>query len=1034
VKRSRRRPLVEKIEIREEGKVVVAQRVDSLHMHSSPTPPTLPLNPFATIPPLPPSFINRVELSEPVAHKLLSSSGTMALTALEGMGGVGKSMLALGICHDPRVRARFFDGIIWLEIGKEAKISKEDRIRRIADVLNQKFNEYSEETYRTLLSDRSMLVVLDDVWTQEAVEPFLVNSGRSRLLYTSRDKGLAGPLGADNHEVGTLDEVQAREFLAIWAGRTKEDLPEPYGSEILTECKGLTLALAMIGAALKGKPNQRWEYLLTDLKKAKLREIGVRPAGYQYRNLHASIAVSVDALEPSQKTNYFRLAVLPEDVAAHPLMLQRLWGADMRSVDDLVQVYVDRSLGSWDAGGGMRIHDLQLDYIRGEHPAPSALDLACRALMRSYHVVRSWPEQFSSQMIGRLLPYETEPGVAAFLKELDTNEPRPRLRPLRPALQAADGQTISVLHLTYSPRFVSLSGDGKRAITWSYDFEKTVWVWDLEGKQPPRPLEHRYGVENLALSPNGKHLISVSSVEGDDDDNEPHVATLWIWNLEGKHPPQTLKTQLRYVTAMAVSDDKRRALYGSGEKVWVWDLEGKQPPRVLKGHASFVTALALSSDGKRALSGSDDATVRLWDLEGKRKIRVLEGHKVTVNDVALSSDGKRAVSGSDDHTVRVWDLEGKQPPQVLEGHTESVNAVALSWDGKRVVSGSDDSTVRVWDLEGKQPPRVLEGHTERVSAIGLSWDGKRVFSGSAGDRTIRVWDLESKQPPRDMGGRLGRVNAVALSWDGKRALSGSDDHTVRVWDLEGKQPPRELAGHKSRISVVALSGDGRRALSGSDDNTVRVWDLEGKQPCQVLERHTSGFRVLALSGDGKRALSSSDDNTVRVWDLEAKQAPRILEGRAGRVTAMALSWDGKRAVFGSDDNTVRVWDLEGKHFPQVLEGHTESVNAVALSWDGKLAVSGSNDGTVRVWDPEKKHLPRVLEGHTGNVTTVALSGDGRRTLSGSDDNTVRVWDLKTNKQIAGFTCDRAVTSCSWGQDRVVAGDEGGQVHVFAWEE
>jgi hypothetical protein len=51
----------------------------------------------------------------------------------------------LAVCHGDRVRARFSDGIILLDVVKEAKVSKHDRFKRVADGLNQKFSEYSEE-------------------------------------------------------------------------------------------------------------------------------------------------------------------------------------------------------------------------------------------------------------------------------------------------------------------------------------------------------------------------------------------------------------------------------------------------------------------------------------------------------------------------------------------------------------------------------------------------------------------------------------------------------------------------------------------------------------------------------------------------------------------------------------------------------------------------------------------------------------------------------------------------------------------------
>jgi WD40 repeat protein len=202
---------------------------------------------------------------------------------------------------------------------------------------------------------------------------------------------------------------------------------------------------------------------------------------------------------------------------------------------------------------------------------------------------------------------------------------------------------------------------------------------------------------------------------------------------------------------------------------------------------------------------------------------------------------------------------------------------------------------------------------------------------------------------------------------------------------------------------------------------------------RVLEGHTDSVLAVALTADGSRAVSGSDDKTLRVWGLEGNQPPHVLEGHTSIVEAVALTADGKLAVSGSDDRTRRVWDLEGNQPPHLLEGHAKRISAVALTVDGKRAVSGSKDQMLRVWDLEGNRPPRVLVGHTGWVRSVALTADGKRAVSGSDDNTLRVWDLKSGNCLVIFTCDAPVLGCACSGDVIAAGDQGRQVHLFAWE-
>ena len=109
-----------------------------------------PLDPFATVPPLPPFFIPRPEITESIIEAILSRRDSLPI-AIEGMGGIGKTAVAIEICHDLRTRNVYSDGILWTSIGKQSGIATEARFKEMAENLNLEFKTYSAASYRSML-------------------------------------------------------------------------------------------------------------------------------------------------------------------------------------------------------------------------------------------------------------------------------------------------------------------------------------------------------------------------------------------------------------------------------------------------------------------------------------------------------------------------------------------------------------------------------------------------------------------------------------------------------------------------------------------------------------------------------------------------------------------------------------------------------------------------------------------------------------------------------------------------------------------
>jgi WD40 repeat protein len=596
--------------------------------------------------------------------------------------------------------------------------------------------------------------------------------------------------------------------------------------------------------------------------------------------------------------------------------------------------------------------------------------------------------------------------------------PRPPLSPFRQlCLRTLEGHSKGVLS-------VSVTTDGKRAVSGSYD--STVRLWDLETGECLRTLKghvDRYMVASVSVTPDGKRVVSGSWDE-----------TLRLWDMGTGECLRTLEGYRGWVLSVSVTPDGKRAVSGSHDKiVCLWDLETGECLRTLKGHSESVTSVSVTPDGKRAVSGSHDKNVRLWDLETGECLRTLKGHGESVTSVSVTPDGKRVVSGSWDHTLRLWNLETGECLRTLKGHSRLVACVSLTPDGKRAVSGSNDNTVRLWNLETGECLRTLEGHSDGVKSVSVTPGGRRVVSGS-NDNTVRLWDLETGACQRKLEGHSdGGVSSISLALDSRWVVSGgSRDNSVHLWDLETGECQRKLEGHSEGVESVSVTPDGKRVVSGSWDKTLRLWDMGTGECLRTLEGHSGGVLIVSVTPDGKRAVSGSCDNTFRLWDLETGECLRTLEGHSDLVVSVNVCPDGKQAVSGSWDATLRLWDMETGECLRTLKGHSGLVASVRVSPDGRWVVSGSHDNTVRLWDLETGECLRKLEGHGGWVDSVSVSPDGKQAVSGSWDKTLRLWDLETGECLAVYSARAQITSTNVSPitNLIICGTGDGQMHFL----
>jgi DNA-binding SARP family transcriptional activator/Tfp pilus assembly protein PilF len=193
------------------------------------------------------------------------SPGTVVISAIGGTAGVGKTALALHWAH--QVAAQFPDGQLYVNLrGFDPSgdpMAATEAVRGFLDALGVPPDriplqpEAQAGLYRSLLADRSMLIMLDNARNEQQIRPLLPASPASLVLITSRNQ-LAGLAAADGARTLALDVLSPAEAVHMLTARIGADraAAEPGAvADIAALCGRLPLALAVAAARAEAQPD-----------------------------------------------------------------------------------------------------------------------------------------------------------------------------------------------------------------------------------------------------------------------------------------------------------------------------------------------------------------------------------------------------------------------------------------------------------------------------------------------------------------------------------------------------------------------------------------------------------------------------------------------------------------------------------------------------------------------------------------------------------------------------------------------------------
>jgi DNA-binding SARP family transcriptional activator/tetratricopeptide (TPR) repeat protein len=324
------------------------------------------------LPPDAADFTGRESLVRELDDVLTGERSGPVVAALLGPGGVGKSALAVHVAH--RVSAAYPDGQLHVDLrgttGTPA--SPAEVLGRFLRALQPDQGPIPDgadermDAYRTLLSGRRMLIVLDDAANEQQVRPLLPGSETCSVLLTSRSR-LAGLAGARLVEVEMLSDEEATALLARVAGGDRIEAAPDAAAEIVASCGNLPLAVRVAGARLATR--RQWTpRLLANRLTGERRRLDELSAGDQ--QVRATMELSFRSLEPAAQKAIRRLGHLGSAVF-QSWVVARALDIEIAAAEQVVEQLVDSHLVDYtfvdDTGlVRYRLHDLVRIYAREE--------------------------------------------------------------------------------------------------------------------------------------------------------------------------------------------------------------------------------------------------------------------------------------------------------------------------------------------------------------------------------------------------------------------------------------------------------------------------------------------------------------------------------------------------------------------------------------------------------------------------------------------------------------------------------------------
>ncbi|MGF1660994.1 MAG: NB-ARC domain-containing protein [Kineosporiaceae bacterium] len=937
------------------------------------------------------------------------------VVVISGESGFGKSTLAELVCASPRIR-RHFKNIVWAPHIRDLADSSDSRA--IASAIRDLLVDLGRDPSIQPLADDEVagrvlarelekagrtLLVVDDVWTQSQLEPFLIGAPKCVRLITTRRRDLRlTPETTVRVVVGAMTLSQSHRLLLhdLSTERVNSIQENELVEELLQISWRWPFILQMINRILV--ENVCAGYALERVLRDVVDHIQVsgpaaadslatdRPPGHLVAETLERGLELLDA--PDARHRLIDLGIFPRQASIPLDVVLQLWARrSQRTTAEARSLALQMAKLSFFKlnDGNLRIHDIMhehLGFLIGQFVEEVSVDLV-EALS-----VDAPSEEALSPDTGLCTAWWKSDSARGYVSEylLDHLIRADRIDAAR---QTATDLRWIVFRLR-SSGVAAVLGDlervgGDRASSLADTVSRLLHMLEAA---PERPEAEQFLLNALRREP----MWAMAATMTQGTSLVPHLVSAWPL-------PENPGPQLRrvfqapsygywrsYLGVGALTRDASLLLLPSHSDVWLLS-------------TASCTAVAVHHHGNKVQRVISSTTGRYYAaLFGFKWVvyETVSGAQMSesTGDVwfytlAFSCDDKSLVTTDNDGQLRLWAVDSGE--EIAFGDAWDRRCVlpsttaAFSEDGRWVVAAGDRGAAAIWDrTSGELIRRLRDPDVTSGFASSLVIAPDRAWIGVAGnDAIVRIWDSETAQLTARL--HLGaKVKELAVSQDGARLAGLDAEGRISTWSAPTFKARKGFESHGSATAIYfAPDGDHLYSVGAGD---ARLWDLNRSKPAPDEDGMAAPTREMTADPCGGWVASIVAEGRIVVRDCDSGRLLRTLDWHE-RAHRLIVSPDGSR-IAGETVGRIRVWECLGWTVESSFEIHVDT-GAISELWFARVGncLLALGELGVTAWDPRSGERLATMTTFSRKYHSLAVSVD-RSWLAASDYyGTLWVW-------------------------------------------